>query len=244
MTNKIFEVLDLETCSDCNRRCVTCIRNSHPNREALSPWFKANYMPMKWVRKAMDQLVDMEYKGMVCISHYNEPLMDIRLPEIAKICHAHFFTFCNSNGDFLNEDLAKSLDGHLDRLIVSLYMNEPIKSKRAEWIKSLFHKTEIIVNTVTEHIVTHFSPRPELQQLIEQNQGNLCREPQLHCIINHQGKYLLCCDDVIGNFGLGKFPELSIEDYWYGDKHMAIYDALKLQGGRALFPYCMSCPRG
>jgi hypothetical protein len=244
MTNPLFAHLDLETMSDCDRRCPTCLRNSHPNREVVAPWFKQNYMSMKMIRKILDQADEMEFRGSVCLSHYNEPLMDSRLPEIAKIAHTRFYTYFNTNGDFLTEDLAHQLDGNVDKIIVSLYMDEPIKSKRAEWIKTLFHKTEAVVNTVSDHMVTHFSPRPELKSLIEQNIGNRCLEPQLHCIINHRGQYLLCCDDMIGNFGLGSFPEIGLEDYWFGDKHMSIYNALKQQGGRRLFPYCTSCPRG
>jgi hypothetical protein len=244
MENPIFSHMDIETMADCNRRCPTCLRNSNPNKDAVSPWFKASYMSMKTIRRILEQCEDMNFGGSVCLSHYNEPLMDSRIPEIAKIAHAHFYTYFNTNGDFLNEDLAQRLDGNIDKIIVTLYMDEPIKSKRAEWIKTLFHKTEAVVNTMSEHIVTHFSPRPELQSLIEQNIGNLCMEPRLHCIINHRGQYLLCCDDMVGNFDLGRFPETSIEDYWFGDKHMSIYNTLKQQGGRKSFPYCTTCPRG
>jgi hypothetical protein len=65
----------------------------------------------------------------------------------------------------------------------------------------------------------------------------------MRVVINHRRQYLLCCDDVIGNFDLGTFPETSIKDYWFGEKHMEIMNNLKSIGGRLLHPYCATCPR-
>jgi hypothetical protein len=70
-----------------------------------------------------------------------------------------------------------------------------------------------------------------------------CSEPQIRVIINHRRQYLLCCDDVIGNFDLGTFPETSIKDFWFGEYHMKILNDLKETGGRLRHPYCATCPR-
>jgi hypothetical protein len=212
----------------------------------LQSWFEPNLLPIEIIEEALDQCVDMGFTKGVCLSHYNEPLMDTRISEIAGMVtsYGNFFpVFLNTNGDFIDEELAQSLDGRLDKIIVTLYMDEPVKSRRAEWIKSLFHATETQIITMSDHIATHFSPAFELEKLVEKNKSHPCSEPQMRVVINHRRQYLLCCDDVIGNFDLGTFPEISIEDYWFGEKHMSIMNNLKNTGGRLQYDYCSTCPR-
>jgi hypothetical protein len=241
---QLFPNIDFETISTCNRVCPTCIRNSHPDREALRSWFEPHYLPVNVIQKALNECVDLGFSGGVCLSHYNEPLMDERIADIAGMVKSYnrFFVFMNTNGDFLREDLAERLDGKLDRIFVSLYMDEPVKSKRAIWIESLFHKTEVQPITMSKHITTHFSPN--LANRAERiYPRNPCGEPKMRVIINHLRQFLLCCDDVIGNFDLGTFPEISIKDYWFGGKHRGIVESLSRFKGRDWHSYCMSCPR-
>jgi hypothetical protein len=172
--------------------------------------------------------------------------MDKRISEIAEMVKSYGQfspVFLNTNGDFITEELAQDLDGKLDRIIVTLYMDEPVKSYRAGWIRGLFHTTEVQIITMSDHIATHFSPGFDIEALIERHKNRPCSEPQMRVVINHRRQYLLCCDDVIGNFDLGTFPETSIKDYWFGEKHMNIMNNLKNAGGRLQHPYCATCPR-
>jgi len=242
----LFKYIDFETVSLCNRRCPTCIRNSHPDRDALAPWFEEHLLPIEIIREALDQCIELGFGGGVCLSHYNEPLMDARISEIAHIVKSYGIfkpIFMNTNGDFLTEELAQSLDGVLDKILVSLYMDEPKKSERARWIESLFHKTKAHTITMSEHIPTHFSPKFDVKSLSELRRDHPCAESRIRVIINHRGQFLACCDDVIGNFGFGSFPETSIDDYWFGEKHSQFVQDLKERGGRHKYPYCYTCPR-
>ena len=246
MTNRLFSYLDLETVSSCNRFCPTCLRNSHPDREALSPWFDKHLLPEELVYQAIEQALAMGFRGGVCLSHYNEPLMDERLPEIAHRVRAYqelATVHLNTNGDFITAELAAALDGALDHMIISLYMDEPIKSQRAEWITGLFHKTPLSIIQQPDHIPTHFSPKFDVAALARMASGMSCPEADIRVIINHRRQYLLCCDDVIGNFDLGTFPEIGIEAFWWG-KRRDIAASLSQAGGRSWHPYCLSCPRG
>jgi len=242
----MFETLDLETSSTCNRICPTCMRNSYPERQEVASFFKPNYMPLGVIKGALDQCVELGFTGSVILNHYNEPLMDKRLPEIIGMVRAYpqwKSVWFHSNGDLLTPELAERLDGTLDRIVFTLYQDEPIKSKRAEWIRSLFPNTYLDINTYSEHITTHFSPRPELQEMIERHKNNPCTEAERRVAINHAGNYLLCCDDMVGHFQLGSFPELSIADYWFGEKHTQIVMDLRQSGGRLKYSHCATCPR-
>jgi hypothetical protein len=241
---KIFQWLDLETISTCNRTCPTCLRNSHPSREAVKSWFEPHYMDEKVIEEALRQVQEMEFEGGVRLSHFNEPLMDERLPDLAWLVREYGYKpYINTDGDYITPDLAKRLDGAFHQIIVSLYMKEPLKSERAAWIPTLFKETEIQIITESDHIPSHFSPKFDVATLARQYVENTCREPAMRCIINHRGQFTLCCEDLIGNFDLGTFPETSIKDYWFGEKHTKIHDTLAEQGGRHWHSYCESCPK-
>jgi hypothetical protein len=170
--------------------------------------------------------------------------MDKRLPDLVRLVKSYgFYVFFNTNGDFLTEELAKEFDGTLDRMIVSLYMDEPIKSQRAAWMRTLFKKTDIQPNTVTDHVPTHYSPKFDVAALASAHRGYPCFEAEIRVIINHRRQYLLCCDDVVGNFGLGTFPEIGIEDFWFGEPHKTTATDLKHNGGRLKYSHCYTCPR-
>jgi hypothetical protein len=242
----MFETIDFETISTCNRSCPTCMRNSYPDRKVVESFFKPTYLPIETIKSALDQCVELGFTGSVILNHYNEPLMDDRLVDIIKMVRAYpqwKSVWFHSNGDYLTENLAAELDGTLDRIVFTLYMPEPMKSERARWIRSLFPNTYLDINTYSEHIVTHFSPRPELQEMIDRHKYNPCTEVDRRIAINHRGDYLLCCDDMVGHFDLGSFPEISIKDYWFGKKHTDIAMNLHFPGGRLNYPHCSSCPR-
>jgi hypothetical protein len=236
--------MDFETIGNCNRTCPTCIRNSHPDREELESFFGPNYLPEGLIYEAIDQAIAMGYRGPVCLAHYNEPTMDERLPEIARKVRSYSeldTVHINTNGDFMTPELAAELDGTLDYINVSLYMKDPIKSERAAWIPTLFKKTKIRVNPDKGHRPTHFTPAFNLEGLIKVAQEMACHPNRL--IINHRRRYLMCCEDVIGNFDLGTFPEIGIKDHWDGRRKKIAQDLSKA-GGRAGYAYCMSCPFG
>lgn len=246
VNESLFKTIDFETCSMCNRFCSTCIRNSHPDREVVRSFFEPNYLDVEIIKDALDQVVELGFTGGVHLSHYNEPLMDERIADIARLARSYGqfkYVALNTNGDFLTEELAQSLDGVLNHLIISLYMKEPKKSERAEWIRGLFHTTDVRIVTQSDHIATHFSPAFDMEALIEQNINHDCPDPRMRVIINHRRQYLLCCDDVVGNFDLGTFPEISIKDYWFGEKHVNIVNNLRNKGGRLSYEYCTTCPR-
>lgn len=232
--------LDIETSSLCNRRCVTCMRNSNPNREEVADWFEQRLMPMEMIKGIFDQAVAAGFRGYVILSHFNEPLLDPRIVDIAKMAKSYrrFYVRFVTNGDLLTQSLAGSLDGVLDEITISLYLPEgKERDERFKWFISLFGKTRVKI-TSGVHSVVHFHP----------SAWNVNREndPCLRTrrmIINHRGQYLLCCDDMLGHFDLGTFPELGLRDYWHSEKRLKIIRELEQAGGRMKYQYCAICPR-
>jgi hypothetical protein len=233
-------VLEIETSSYCNRRCITCIRNSHPDKETVTSWFEMNYMPTEDVLEIVKQVQDMGFTHRVNLSHYNEPLLDPRLPELGQRVKDLGFTDItfHSNGDFLTEKLAKELDGVFSHIAIALYVNDsPIKR---DLITKMFDTTKIIF-VDNHHVATHFSPSFPVATLARKHMMHSCIEPSARIIFNHKGQMLFCCEDVVGNFDLGSFPEQSVKELW--DNAQVKIRTVSQPGGRLILPYCLSCPK-
>lgn len=241
MTYKLplFGTLEFETRSTCNRTCPTCLRNNYPDRDKVASWFTPNHLPVEVIKEACLQAIDMGFNGHVCLNHYNEPTEDERLPEIIEMVKSlggwKRVFFC-SNGDHFDEKLAGKLDGLIDHIAVALYMDEPVKSTREEYIKGLFHKT-ILTFTGGVHVARHHN-----QMSNATYPNGQCAQPVERLILNHKGDMLLCCSDLIGHFDLGRFPDTPLKDLWWGEKHTKLTLALNNDGNRAIHPHCLSCP--
>ena len=240
----LFGHLEIETKSTCNRVCDSCIRNSHPDQNAVRPWFEDHELPLEDIYRILRESAEIGFHGTVCLQHFNEPLQDHRIGALGRLAKGFGFpfVFICTNGDFITEALARTIDGAFDQLQVALYMDEPVKSRRQQTIASLFKKTDLHWTGGT-HIPTHFSPRFDVVALANQHRMNPCFEPQKRMIINHRGDMLMCCEDMIGNFPLGNIRDHSMEDLWFSDYHQDLLSGLQEVGGRSLHPYCLSCPR-
>lgn len=240
----MFSRLEVETQSTCNRFCGTCLRNSIPDKEATSSWFSKNQLQTEVIHRVFHEAQAMGFTGEVCLSHYNEPLMDERIVDIARYAKNLGFkrVFMCTNADFLTEELAAGLDGVLNDVGVTIYLDEPKFSKRWAWVKSLFKATRVDGGPA-DHMVTHYSPLTDTIQLSRTMSGRTCNRPLQRMIVNHKGQMLLCCDDMIGNFKLGTVHDNSIEELWYSDEHQRLVSSLLRPGGRSVHQHCLSCPR-
>jgi hypothetical protein len=238
--------MEIETSSMCNRTCAHCMRNNHPNRALVQPWFERHLMPWEMVDEAMRQAAGVGVSR-ICFNHYNEPLMDERIVDIIQLARSHnkdtFLYFC-TNGDYLTESIAKGLDGKLNRIIVSLYQAEPVMSEVRRKVKSMFHKTHVYIKGFahpTGISTTHWGPQSgEKKELYKDTP---CTQWNRRLSIGFMGDYLMCCEDIQGVFEFGKFPEVSLKEYWYGPKRSGVIKTLGQPGGRSKYEYCYNCPR-
>lgn len=245
VTIPLFRRLEIETHSTCNRRCPWCIRNSIPDKETTRSWFETNILETEDFVRILDQALDMGFHGEVCLSHYNEPLMDERIIDLANTTRSRGFSrvFMCSNADFLTEELARQLDGVLNDIGITLYMDEPKRSERASWIKTLFTRTRVDMSPGAAPMITHFSPLIDIERLVRANADHPCHHPLVRMIVNHRGEMLMCCDDLTGHFDLGTIHESTLAELWYGERHQRLVQALQRTGGRSCHSHCRTCPR-
>lgn len=244
----LFNTLEIETQSQCNRHCVGCLRNSYPDRDAVRSWFGCWELPLDDIKRALVESQSIGFNGRVCLSHYDESLMDPRIVDIARMTKDMGFShvYMGSNADFLTPELANKLDGLLDEIVFALYVPDTQYDKRAEWIRSLFKKTVPRIRRGV-HIITHYSPLvPDhtLNAITKAYKNNPCVWPPTNSmIINHKGEMMLCCDDMPGHFNLGDIYHATIEELWFSEKHQKLVLALAEPGGRAVHSHCLCCPR-
>lgn len=239
---RLFDELNIETQSTCNRVCPTCLRQSHPDKAALAGRFAVNQMPADLVRSLIDQAVTLGFNRWICLQHFNEPLQDNRIADFGRYARGKFEgVVIHSNGDLLTPEMAQRLDGAFDVIRIALYGGN--KAQRAARIVDLFRDTAIDF-TDGEHITTHHAPRIELVDKVAEYVDRPCeREAQMRCIIGYNGKMLLCCEDINGIYDLGNANDTPLRDLWFGERHAQILETLSQPGGRRAYAYCATCPR-
>ena len=238
----LFTYVELETASMCNRRCPTCIRQSHPDQEAMRPWHEHNLMPIETIHAVFAELGGMGYRGIVNLSHFNEPLLDERIPAIARLCRKmvpHCGITMFSNGDALTESLAAKLNGIVDQIVFALY--DDATGNREEQIRDWFRATPVRF-TGGVHIISHYHANS--YRVAVENIELVCLDSIRRLIINHKGEMMMCCEDIPGHFDFGSFPERSLVELWNDPKHVEIVDTLlHCQAGRRRYALCRSCPK-
>lgn len=237
--------LEIETIGGCNRTCSWCMRNTEPDRDAASSYFSMTKLPIGDIKRIVEEAMDFGFSGTVCLSHYNEPLFDDRLPDIAHwVKSLGLNVMMCSNADKLTEGLARQLDETFDYIRFSFYMDEPVKSQRIEWCRGLFSKCHIDLMDGSHIVPTHFTDDFPVVQISGTLQDKPCFEPDRRLIINHQGKMLLCCNDLIGRFGLGTiYDGKTIGELWMSPARQRLVKSLRNPGGRSIHDHCKECPR-
>ena len=272
----MFNYLEIETQADCNRRCPTCLRQSYINKDNLTHKGRMPVtskigtglkMPLDVFKSIIDQSVEMGFTGNVNLQHFNEPLLDERLAELASyvknkptIEEVHICT----NMDLITEATAKGLDGVIDEFTVSLYMSREKQLEREPWIQSLFEKSRLFFKG-PDHVITHYSPSDfvsttvtkdlydysggrktdatNLGEVIQEVSERRCVNYTHMLIIAYDGTILHCCDDYVGHFGLGNVNSMSLKDIWESETHRRLVEDLSHAGGRKKYSYCSNCPR-
>jgi radical SAM protein with 4Fe4S-binding SPASM domain len=247
----IFKQVNIETFSNCNRECTTCLRQTASDYRWDGQKHIKQYLDADLVYKIIDELEKMEHYVPICFNFFNEPLLDKRTSEFVKYAKKKgFITYFNTNGDLLNEKSAKELDGYLNFMKIALYdlRNQPDKKdelmERTEELNNMFNETKLIFLNDEEHIITHFSPHTKrLNDLIQKYKTFPCTvDCQLRMIISYTGEMLLCCEDIGGNWKLGNIQDKTLQELWFSDKHQDILRKLSRKNGKANYAYCRCCP--
>ena len=227
----LFYQIQIETCSFCNEKCAFCPANIHDDIRGK------NFMPEEIFNKIIDNLVELNFTGMISLFNNNEPLIDKRLEKFVKICKDRLpkaKTEIITNGSLINfkrfEDLY--LAG-LDSLVIDNYYKDENKPELVNAVKKFMQEFEaspyknkmyipVFMRFQKEILTNRAGNAPNKKDLKpKESAKKFCAYPFMQFNVNYAGKVNLCCNDVYYQGVVGDITQNSIKDIWesklYGD---------------------------
>lgn len=250
----LFNGLFIESHSYCTRKCPTCLRQSNP---AAQKKREGKVLDTETVLSILDQAVELGFtnkaaagyphnRGYVGFFWFSEPLLEPRLLSFLQYSHKKGFrNLLITNGDLLHPSVAETLKPYLERIEISLYGPEdPVTREKS--LRLLFPEfsSDRIMFWTQGHITSHFSPKADLQTLIEEKRMLPCKVTDLeYMIVTCIGEMALCCEDLGCEWNLGNIHTSSLKELWFSRKHEEILNKLGAPGGKQHYEYCRICPR-
>ncbi len=144
---KLFNSINIEINSMCNRRCYFCPVAYGTRDDKL--------MPMEMIEKIMWELWRMDYKGIIGFYVYNEPTRDKRLEDILRLYKKHLRSCdlrISTNGDYLKskEDIMKYFDAGLNQMQINIYSAKDGSDTAESGIEFARKRYELISGWVNE----------------------------------------------------------------------------------------------
>tara|TARA_R110000851_G_scaffold3749_8_gene15313 strand:+ start:365 stop:1243 length:879 start_codon:yes stop_codon:yes gene_type:complete len=242
----LFSFIELNINEICNRKCPFCPRvnpEKYPNQNI--------HMSVGTAEKIAEQLVAIDFKGIVNISGTGEPLLTKYVPKIIEIfgskgLHIEIVT----NGDVLKRkkgtDLIKQMYScGLSQLVVSMYDGP----HQVEEFRNIFSSCQISDKYYS--LRDRWYDESENYGLLYTNRaGNLkndakysknaCYYTAYAMYVDYNGDVLLCCQDMYNRtVKFGNVHSENLIDIWH-DKKLNEYRQLLIGGSRNLSP-CNNC---
>ncbi len=255
----LFERIQIESQSQCNRSCWFCPRTYDRSGRYLSERGapSTSTMPTEKILDILDQAEALGFRGGVTFNCYSEPLLDDR--NIMLACEARkrlMKPYIHTNGDVLKKDksLCRKISALYEYIVIGLYdykTNEELELTMEYW-RNRLPDSNLRFSTIglpgegpvrsmaiPRALVPAGRPMavPDLTFM-----NGPCRRPLVRMIIRYDGEMCNCCEDIHGAFNLGNVYRNSLEELWFSDKHVKIVNNL-LEGQRGHYELCSNCPQ-
>jgi len=254
----LFERLQIESQSNCNRSCWFCPRTYDRSGSYLNRVSEPvlNRMPTEKILDLLDQARSLGFRGRVGFHHYSEPLLDTRNPMLAKEASERGMEpYLHTNGDVLRQDnaLCNEVRQVYALIVVGLYdyeTTEELEETKRYWRDRLVGANLAFSPIGPSGVRSGHSigipkalvptdARMALPDLTYPN--GPCHRPLIRMIIQHNGELANCCEDTYGAFKLGNVYQDSLEELWFSGRHVQVVDAL-IAGRRERYELCRNCP--
>jgi radical SAM protein with 4Fe4S-binding SPASM domain len=254
----LFERLQIESQSNCNRDCWFCPRTYDRSGKYLDAHGKPvlRQMPTAKIVGLLDEARAMGFRGLVGFHHYSEPLLDPRNPQLAREAKQRGMQpYLHTNGDVLrrSDKLCEAVQELYTFIVVGLYdycSNEELEAEKQFWRRRLpSAKLEFSPIGLSAGRKTHSIGVPRAQVPSDHRmtlpdltyQNAPCHRPLIRMLIQYDGEVCLCCEDTTGAFGLGNVNQQSLAEVWFSERHHGIMQDL-VAGRRAKYALCRNCP--
>ena len=214
----LFEAIEIETLTACNRRCTYC-----PNFRFERGLVKnKKYMEESLFKKIIDELSDIGFRGRVSPHFYGEPLMDERLCDLLAYVHdkipaAEIAIF--TNGDFLTPEYYKRLvDAGVRCFVITEHGEQMPRAVRATFAYRKEHGGQGVEFTYRKY--TADTPLDNRGGLVEHDlyiRRDSCYNPSREVIVDHAGNVVLCCNDYFSSVSFGNLRNQRLLDVWFSE---------------------------
>lgn len=254
----LFERLQIESQSNCNRACWFCPRTYDRTGRYLDDSGEAVLarMPTARILDILDQAHALGFHGRVGFHHYSEPLLDKRNIALARAVRERGMEpYLHTNGDVLrhNDALCAEVVDVYHIVVVGLYdyrTEAELEEAKAYWRERLAgvdpqfspigpDGSRGAHSIGVPRALVPTDARMSVPDLIFPNAP--CHRPIIRLIIQYDGTMCHCCEDTHGAFGLGNVESSTVEELWYSERHVRLIEAL-VAGRRSDYALCRNCP--
>ena len=254
----LFERLQIESQSNCNRSCWFCPRTYDRSGKYYDGAGKPvlNRMSTEKILDLLDQAHALGFRGRVAFYHYSEPLLDERSTMLAREAKKRGMEpYLHTNGDVLrhNDRLTEEVKKLYGLIVVGLYdyeTNEELEKSKRYWNDRLSGANLAfspigISGARSAHSIgapralVPGDRRMSVPDLAYENAP--CHRPLIRMLIQYDGEMCHCCEDIHGDFRLGNIDQTSMEKLWFSERHQEIVQNL-IAGGREKYFLCRDCP--
>lgn len=242
-TVPLFSWIDLNLTELCNRRCVFCPRvdsDFYPNQNL--------HIGHSLAAKIARELKDLDYRGVVVLCGFGEPMLHPELDEIIAAFGPDIRVELVTNGDKLTPDRARRLtDAGLDYFVVSMYDGP----EQRETFRSLFQDAGISEEMFILRDRWH-SEEDSFGLKLTNRAGTIdighqdpvvpthpCYYPAYSLTLDWNGDALLCVQDWNKKVKVGNVYAQSLMEIWMSPL-LARYRDRLLRGQRTMAP-CKNC---
>jgi len=242
-TMPLFTHIEIETLNRCNGTCPFCPVNKNDDPRPLAK------MTNETFKKIIDNLAKLEFNGRVCYFSNNEPLMDNRIIEFIKYGSQKIPNAISdivSNGTLLNEEKFQELiDSGLNKLVVDNYsdnleLNQNIQKIYEKYKDEKFGMDCKIHIRFANQILSSRGGEAPNKKTAKKILAAPCFLPFDQLVIRPDGNVSLCCNDALGKITLGNVNEQTLEEIWYGEKHINILKDMR-ENMRNNISICKNC---
>ncbi|HEY3305033.1 MAG TPA: radical SAM/SPASM domain-containing protein [Candidatus Binatia bacterium] len=254
----LFERMQIESQSNCNRSCWFCPRTYDRTGKYLDEKGNAilNQMPTEKILDLLNQAQAMGFTGRVGFYHYSEPLLDKRNILLAQEARKRGMKpYLHTNGDVLKHDdaLCEKVKRAYGLIVVGLYdykTNEELDQAKEYWQKRLAGSNlkfspiglsggRTAYSMGVPKALVPSDSRMAVPDITFTNAP--CHRPLIRMIVQYDGEMCNCCEDTHGAFKLGNVYQNSLEELWFSDQHAELVKDL-IEGRREKYDLCGNCP--
>lgn len=241
--NPLPSWIEISPIDFCTRICKFC-----PKGTEISPNQKHLFLHEKLALKIAQDLKAIDFKGVLMLAGYGEPLASPSIMNIIKIFSEVCRVEMATNGDLLTEEkIVQLIKNGLSYIIVSVYKGPEQYSK----LDNIFKNSGIKKSNYTLRDRWYDSDKDFGIKLTNRagiisigNQPPIdktksCFYPHYSMMIDWNGDVLLCTQDWHRRIKCGNLAFDSLHDIWIGPVYTRYRDLL-FKGNRKIFP-CSTC---